>query len=459
MERKATGSFTELDGETFYKIADYDRMEDFFMTIASPTDVWNFCWSQGGVTAGRVNADFAFFPYYTADKVADAKTCTGHYAAVAVRGADGKTAIWEPFAPLLCNTGARWADDPQIARNLYKNANGSKVWFEEVNQGLGLTFRYGWASSAAFGLVRMAVVADISGKAREVTVLDGCRNIMPACTDAKFQNDNSVLLDAYKQSDIDARANLALFAVSSVVTDKAEPSEGLLANVSWFTVPGPLFLAPDTPARFFAANGDAAALRPGGRVKGERPSCFIVRQVTLAANGSEAWEQVFDAALSAPQVAALEERLADRPAARRALLDDIAAGEELMNRYLRESDGVQRTNAAMTATHHRANVMFNIMRGGFFVNDGRVDAPDFLAFVKSRDAAKLAPAQAALGELAGQTGLAKDAVMAKMAAASDPQLTRLALEYMPLTFSRRHGDPSRPWNRFNIRLLDADKKP
>ncbi|MBP5232795.1 MAG: hypothetical protein J6333_05255, partial [Planctomycetes bacterium] len=205
--------------------------------------------------------------------------------------------------------------------------------------------------------------------------------------------------------------------------------------------------------------GDAAALRPTGRVTGERPSCFIVRKVSLAANGCDSWEQVFDSALSAAQVAALEERLADRPAARQALLADVAAGEELMNRYLRESDGVQDTNATMTATHHRANVMFNVMRGGFFVNDGRVDAPDFLAFVKERNAAKLARARAALGDFAGQTGLAKDAVMQKMKAAGDPQLERLALEYMPLTFSRRHGDPSRPWNRFNIRLLDADKKP
>jgi hypothetical protein len=30
------------------------------------------------------------------------------------------------------------------------------------------------------------------------------------------------------------------------------------------------------------------------------------------------------------------------------------------------------------------------------------------------------------------------------------------LEYLPLTFSRRHGDPSRPWNRFSIRVRDAE---
>ncbi|MEL6973252.1 MAG: hypothetical protein AAFO02_24025, partial [Bacteroidota bacterium] len=39
---------------------------------------------------------------------------------------------------------------------------------------------------------------------------------------------------------------------------------------------------------------------------------------------------------------------------------------------------------------------------------------------------------------------------------NDPQLHRLCLEYLPLTFSRRHGDPSRPWNRFSIELEEAD---
>jgi hypothetical protein len=35
-----------------------------------------------------------------------------------------------------------------------------------------------------------------------------------------------------------------------------------------------------------------------------------------------------------------------------------------------------------------------------------------------------------------------------------PQLRRLAGEYLPITFGRRHGDPSRPWNQFAIRLKD-----
>ena len=32
----------------------------------------------------------------------------------------------------------------------------------------------------------------------------------------------------------------------------------------------------------------------------------------------------------------------------------------------------------------------------------------------------------------------------------DQNFKRLCLEYLPLKFSRRHGDPSRPWNKFSI---------
>ena len=34
--------------------------------------------------------------------------------------------------------------------------------------------------------------------------------------------------------------------------------------------------------------------------------------------------------------------------------------------------------------------------------------------------------------------------------------TRLVYEYLPLTFSRRHGDPSRPWNHFSITLKNGN---
>ena len=41
----------------------------------------------------------------------------------------------------------------------------------------------------------------------------------------------------------------------------------------------------------------------------------------------------------------------------------------------------------------------------------------------------------------------------------DPNLARLADEYLPIGFSRRHGDPSRPWNHFEIRVRDRHGDP
>ncbi len=48
---------------------------------------------------------------------------------------------------------------------------------------------------------------------------------------------------------------------------------------------------------------------------------------------------------------------------------------------------------------------------------------------------------------------------ARAAESGDADLIRLCYEYLPLTFSRRHGDPSRPWNHFSINLKKADGSP
>ena len=65
MRKSVNGEQVFLDGEAFYKIENFDLMDDFFMTITSSSDVWNFLWAQGGITAGRKNSDFPIFPYYT----------------------------------------------------------------------------------------------------------------------------------------------------------------------------------------------------------------------------------------------------------------------------------------------------------------------------------------------------------------------------------------------------------
>ena len=63
------GEYVALLGETFFKIENFDGMEPFFMSIVSSSNHWLFISSTGGLSAGRVSAEQALFPYYTADKL------------------------------------------------------------------------------------------------------------------------------------------------------------------------------------------------------------------------------------------------------------------------------------------------------------------------------------------------------------------------------------------------------
>ncbi len=465
----AKGSFVTLDGEQFYRIENYYAMDDFFMTITSSSDIWNFCWAQGGITAGRINADHAVFPYYTADKVSDDKTYTGSYTSIAAETAEG-TVIWEPFAWTTPGTPAACG----IKRNIYKNATGTKVWFEEINEKLGLAFRYGWTSAASFGLVRMTRIENLNEKPVSIAILDGCRNILPSHCSSANQNDSSVLLDAYKKTETEKESQIALFSVSSVLTDKAEPNECLYANVSWFSLPNSLILstkAPEMFARNVWANGITgieSKMDYTPLCKGERPACFICRELTLDASDStdntEIWYQVFDTNLDINQIVKLKNQIKDRTSAEKALEADIEAGNKVMSDYLASADGFQNTGDTMASAHHTANVMFNIMRGGIFADNGNITRADFLGFVDTRNKGKLDAAKAFCDKLDADgcnNGIGYNGAVFLQAAAAtgDKQLERLCLEYLPITFSRRHGDPSRPWNKFNIVLRDQRGNP
>ena len=461
MNKICKGLFTSFHNEQFYKIENYDAMEDFFMTITSASDIWNFCWSQGGITAGRIDCDHAVFPYYTADKIADAKSYTGPYTAVKIER-NGKTYIWEPFAPLADSPNARAYLSQNITRNIYKNTASTKVFFEEINAELELAFEYGWTSSAKFGLVRIARIRNLSSKAQTVSVLDGCRNILPACVSADFQNGNSVLLDAYKKTDLDTESNIALFAVSSIVTDKAEPSEGLYANTCWFSTEDKLVLSPDAPTDFI--NG--SLLSNDTVIKGKRPACYICKTITLKphtdsmTDDHSLWYQVFDTSLDACKIALLKRQLQDRATAQAVLEQDIAQGEALMQQYVAAADGIQNTADKTVCAHHFENVMFNIMRGGLFANNGKISVDDFISFVQVKNKSLVGDAKKVLADAYSSSDdknfLNYESVRKQFQLTNQFQLKRLFFEYIPLTFSRRHGDPSRPWNRFNIKLHDEN---
>lgn len=437
--KNVTGKFCSFYDEPFYKIENYDRMTDFFMTITSSTDVWNFLWSKGGITAGRVDSDHGIFPYYTSDKVSDLKYCTGPFMAVKII-TEKERLYWEPFE-----------DNPHylVQRNIYKNTKGSKVYFEEINNELQLMYRYGWMSSHRYGLVRHVDIVNLSNESKTIEVLDGCRNIMPACTTSDFQNNNSVLLDAYKKTDLIKEKGLALFAVSSIVTDKAEPSEALLANTCWFSKPGIVVTSEENISLFRTGE----KLLENKVLKGKRPSCYLFQKATLAQKENIQWYQVFDTSLDINEIHLLEKELSNTQKIEQSLVSDIQKTESQLNLYIKNGDGEQETEDLYTCVHHKANVLFNIMRGGIIANNNTISVSDFLLFLEVRN-----KNSSHLLHIAQDTISYQD-LQKIIKVTGNPQLERLFLEYLPLTFSRRHGDPSRPWNRFSIQLHDKENNP
>jgi len=101
-------------------------------------------------------------------------------------------------------------------------------------------------------------------------------------------------------------------------------------------------------------------------------------------------------------------------------------------------------------TRHFSNTLFNVMRGGIPDRGYAISHADFQAFLGKANHA-VAERQAAFLDALDET-LLHSRLLDLARAQDDPDLERLAHEYLPLTFSRRHGDPSRPWNIFSIEV-------
>ena len=215
------GKFTKIDGREFYEIENYDKLDPFLFTLAASNDIWIYLSSNGGVTAGRMSAERAFFPYLTEDRLYHS-TDTGAKTIVKVTK-DGKTSLWQPF------TNA-YIEGYQTTRNLDKSVIGNEVIFEEINHCLGITFRYGWQSCEKYGIVRTASI--VSDSDVDVEIIDGMLNILPFGVRSAFQLELPCLADAYKSSEI-IGDHTAVYSLTSAINDKPTPEEMLRCNIAW----------------------------------------------------------------------------------------------------------------------------------------------------------------------------------------------------------------------------------
>ena len=444
-QAQVTGKYVVLLGESYYCIENYDRMPPFFMSVVSSADHWMFISSTGGLTAGRVNAESALFPYDTDDKITESNQTTGPLSIFLVSQGE-QTSLWEPFSD-------RYAGLYNIERKLYKNIIGDKLVFEETNIELGLTCRQAWRTSDRFGFVLTTWLHNQSDGPVRISMLSGVQNLLPYGVTAQMQSTFSNLLNAYKRSEVDSEVGLGIFSLSSTLTDLAEPSESLQATTAWQVgLENPVYLLSSRQIDDFCKG---AEITNETDMRGFRGAYLLGTEITLASNEEKDWSLVFDVNQDSVDIDALIDLLKGPSAhLKTALETDIAQGNQALNAIIASADGLQVSGDRLSSTHHYANVLFNTMRGGIFANNYQVGKDDLLDFFRTRNLTVFERQPGFLDRLPVQFNVSD--LLIRASQSDDPDLERLCFEYLPLTFSRRHGDPSRPWNRFSINIKNAD---
>ena len=205
--------------------------------------------------------------------------------------------------------------------------------------------------------------------------------MLPAGVDVDTQNRLSNLLDAYKRSEADERTGLGMFWLSSRLTDLAEPSESLYANVAWHVGLGDVdHLVSTQPAAGVPPR--RAGRRPSTTSAASAGPTSCTTAISLAPAEQRTWSVVGDVEQDAADVVALRDLLT-RPDELAALLEaDVRANRADLDRILASADGFQSTGDELATAHHTANVLFNVMRGGIPVDGYRIEARDVRAFIE-----------------------------------------------------------------------------
>ena len=427
-----------INGEVFYKISNVDAMRPFFMSLVSDANHWMFISSNGALTAGRKDNNYSLFPYYTDDKITESLETTGSKTIFKV-AIDGTTNVWEPFS----NT---YRGVYTLTRNLYKNELGNKIIFEETNHELGLNFSVAWNSSNRFGFIRKSTLKNTENKPKTIQVLDGIQNIMPYGVNPDLQQSSSNLVDAYKKNELIKETGVGIYMLSAIIVDRAEPSEALKANLVWSTgLKNPKYLLSSLQLEAFRKG---KSLTTETDIRAERGAYFVVDEIGLEGNSEKDWMLVANVNQDVSAVVALSNTIKTDNDLRNKLLEDIQLGSSKLIALTSAADGKQLTADKRRNTRHYANVLFNIMRGGIFDDNYRIEKDDFVKYIAKANKKIFKNNEIILTVLPVSINL--NIVKQIALDTNDANFSRLCYEYLPLKFSRRHGDPSRPWNKFSI---------
>ena len=441
------GSFLQKNGERWYVIRNVDQMAPFFISVVSNSDHWLFISSNGGLTTGRVSPEHALFPYATVDKIHESTGHTGSKTIFRVCGETG-TRLWEPF-------NREHDGHFSVSRHLYKNTLGNKICFEEINHDLQLAYRYTWMTSDRFGVCRESELENLSQSPARIEALDGLQNILPAGIPTETQNNASNLADAYKWTELFEETGLALYALYAKISDRAEPFESLRANTAFcLGLDKPTILVSSKQLNQFRAGG---TVQTELRRRGIRGAYLVSTEFRLGKRESRRWRIVANTSLSQAEVMDINEMLRSPAQLDERLAQSIASGSEQLARLMATTDAYQAAGEESVTAHHYANVLFNNLRGGVVDDQYRVLSKDVARTIEHFNRPSYERLSELFDELPDSLPISDLQAMAREQ--DDPSFERLCQEYLPIRFGRRHGDPSRPWNHFAIKLKDADGNP
>ncbi|MEC7978547.1 MAG: hypothetical protein VX189_06400 [Planctomycetota bacterium] len=436
------GRHVDMDGEPYYQIQNSQNLPDFFMSIVGSDDHWMFVSSRGALTAGRRNPDGALFPYAADDQISAKQSTTGPISIFRFNaGGNSESTTWIPW---LDSTGR----NSGIARAVYKSPWGSKVLFEETHLASRLRFRYRWSFSPRFGFIRDCWLTNLSDEACNVTWLDGLQNLLPVGVGSEFWMRFSNLGNAYKKSELVEDSSLAMYYLSSIPSDRAEPSEGLQATVVWSQgLDATSTLLSSEQLQHFI---EGSALTTETAIRG-RAGAYLQEATRELTTGETChWRQVMDLAKDQTDVMNLLSWLTSGVNQAQEVDEDVEKGEVALKRLIGSADGLQCGRNLNRVNRHFSNTLFNVMRGGIPLCNYQVSGRDIRKHISSFNASVASQHASLLGDLPER--LSHLELNEKFQKTGDEDLRRLGAEYLPLAFSRRHGDPTRPWNHFSIDL-------
>ncbi len=433
--RSPAGRFVTRNGRRLYEITHVDEMPPFLMTVVSDSDLWAYLSSSGALTAGRVEPERCLFPYETDDRLHRAGGLSG--PVTIIRLPDGTT--WRPLDPRPLAASR--------VRRLLRTPVGDSVVLEETDETSGITFRSEWSLSDVHGVIRRCEIELADGReAADIELLDGLVNLMPANVPAAVQLGSSTLVDAYKRAELDADLTLAVYALEAAISDQPEAQESLRANVVWRAgLDGATVTLNDDALSEFERGHPVS---PEHLTTGRRGAYLCHARLVLEPGQIERWAIAGDVHLGHAAVVRRRRWLGSGVDRLEAIEQSLRDGAERLAGLLDDADGSQLSADEAACAAHRSNVLFNAMRGGVPPVERSVDVADFRRFVRSRHMEIADRHDGFVSGLGDQLSLGD--LVDVTATTGDEQLVRLALEYLPLTFGRRHGDPSRPWNRFRI---------